>query len=239
MDFVWLIQSAAVFSFAVCLLYAWRTEGPRPAQQWFLIGYLFAVLIASLLVVIQQIAYNANMVVFGAAPSLTVMLFPALFYVAYLLAKRYVDPTNLRGMAYLMFLLTPWLFLPLDALAISQHWWSFPSESYSFLNGIPFYIPFAWGVTGAAFYLMIGRIRLIRFRGNGQFFAMIIATPLLAAINLLLIALVQVIVDTLAVFGGMATLYAALAVLFLLLPLALVLKVPKIADGKARMAKRG
>lgn len=239
MDTTFIIQFMAVLSFALCLLYAWRAEGPRPAQQWFLIGYLFAVLIASLLVVIQQIAYNANMVVFGAAPSLTVMLFPALFYVAYLLAKRCVDPANLRAMGYLMFLLTPWLFLPLDALAISQRWWSFPSGSLAFLNGIPFYIPFAWGVTGAAFYLMIGRIRLIRFRGNGQFFAMIIATPLLAAINLLLIALVQVLVDTLAVFGGVASLYAALAILFLLLPLALLLNIPKIADRKSRLAHRG
>jgi hypothetical protein len=236
MDTTFFIQFAAVALFAVCLFYAWRAEGPRLAQQWFLIGYLFAVLIASLLVVIQQLAFNANMVVFGAAPSLTVMLFPALFYAAYALAGRYVEVTNLRAMGYLMFVLTPWLFLPLDALAISQRWWWFPSESFAFLNGIPFYIPFAWGVTGAAFFLMMGRIRQIRFRGNGQFFAMIIATPLLAALQVLLIAMVQVIIDTLAVFGGTVTLYVALALLFLLLPLALFFNVPKIADGKSRMA---
>ena len=74
-------------------------------------------------------AYNADMLVFGAVPSLTVMLYPAVFYVAYAIAKRFVDPTELRPMAYLIFLLVPWVTLPLDALAISQHWWSFPSES--------------------------------------------------------------------------------------------------------------
>lgn len=227
MDTTFLIQFLALLLFAGCLAYAWRAEGPRAAQQWFLIGYIFAVLIINLLVVIQQIAYNANMIVFGAAPSLTVMLFPAVFYIAYWIAKRYADPTDLRAMGYLMFAITPWLLLPIDALAVTQGWWSFPSDSLSFLNGIPFYIPFAWGISGAAFYVMMGRIRKIKFRGNGQFFAMIIAAPLLAAIGLILIALIQVIVSTLAGFGGIVAMYAVLAVLLLLLPVAVTFNVPQ------------
>jgi hypothetical protein len=238
MDTTFWIQFAAVALFAAALFYAWRAEGPRYAQQWFLIGYLFAVLIISLLVVIEQVAYNPRMVVFGAAPSLTVMLFPALFYLAYAVAQRRVEPTSLRAMSYLIFALTPWLMLPLDALGISQGWWRFPSDSYAFLNGIPFYLPFAWGVTSATFFLMMGRIRKIRFRGSGQFFAMIIATPLLAAVDLLLIALVQVIVDTVALFGGYLVLYSALAVLFSLLPLALLLNFPRLAVRPSRFANR-
>lgn len=232
MDTTFFIQILAVALFAAGFVHSWRTEGQRAAQQWFFIGFLFAVLMASLLVVTQQIRYDPNMIVFGAAPSLTVMLFPAVFYLAYVIAKRFVEPTNLRALGYLVFLITPWLMLPLDAVAINAGWWSFPSESHSFLNGIPFYLPPAWGISGAAFVVMIGRIRKIRLRGNGQFFAMIIAVPLLAGLTILLIALVQVIVDTVATFAGVAFLYVVLAVLFLSLPLALFLNIPRLAEGR-------
>lgn len=235
------IQLFAILLFAACFLHSWRNEGQRAAQQWFLIGYLYAVLLISLLVVVGevgQIAYSPSMVVFGAAPSLTAMLFPALFYIGYATAKRFVEPTNLRAMAYLIFVTTPWLMLPLDALALSARWWFFPSESLSFLNGIPFYIPFAWGIASAAYFVMIGRIRKIRFRGNGQFFAMILAAPLLAGLVLFLIALIQVIVDTLAAVAGSTLLYLALIGLFLLLPLALVLNIPRLGNRVSPIAKR-
>lgn len=234
MDTTFVVQIFAVLIFAASFVHAWRTEGQRAAQQWFFIGFLFAVLLVSLLVVIQQIAYNPNMLVFGAAPSLTVMLFPAVYYIAYVIAKRFVDPTNLRTMTYLMFLITPWLMLPLDALAINAGWWFFPSDSHSFLNGIPFYIPPAWGITAAAFFVMVGRIRKIRLRGNGQFFAMIIGVPLLAGVTILLIAIVQVIIDTLATVAGEAFLYAILAILFLSLPLALFMNIPRIAESRRK-----
>lgn len=234
MDTTFVVQIFAVLIFAVSFVHAWRTEGQRAAQQWFFIGFLFAVLLVSLLVVIQQIAYSPNMLVFGAAPSLTVMLFPAVYYIAYVIAKRFADPTNLRKMTYLMFLITPWLMLPLDALAINAGWWFFPSDSHSFLNGIPFYIPPAWGITAAAFFVMVGRIRKIRLRGNGQFFAMIIGVPLLAGVTILLIAIIQVIIDTLATVAGAAFLYAILAILFLSLPLALFMNIPRIAESRRK-----
>lgn len=238
MDTIFLIQLAAVIAFAVCFIHSWRTEGPRSAQQWFLVGYLFALLFLSLFIVIRQIAFNADMVVFGAAPSLTVMLYPAAFYLAYAVAKRFVEPTNLRAMAYLVFLLTPWFLVPLDVIALSQHWWSFPTESVAMPDLLPFYIPFAWGVLGAAFFLLVGRIREIRFRGNGQLFAMIIGTPLLAAVMLLLVAVVQVIVNQLGAVGGDTLLYVLLALYVLLLPLALVFNIPHIGDRGSRIAYR-
>ncbi len=234
MDTTFFVQLAAILLFSVCFVHSWRTEGQRAAQQWFFIGFIYAVLIVTLLVVTGQIAYHRNMLVFGAAPSLTVMLFPGIFYIAYAIAKRIVEPTELRAMAYLIFALTPWLMLPLDALGIGAGWWFFPSESFSFLNGIPFYIPFAWGIAGATFFLMLGRIRKIRFRGNGQFFAMIIAAPVAAALTLVLIAITQVLVDTIAVFGGTTILYAVLAILFLLFPLHLFLNIPRLANRKSK-----
>lgn len=212
------IQLIALALFGACLYHSWTTEGRRAAQQWFLVGYLFALLLINLLVVTGQIAYNSAMLVIGAAPSLTIMLFPAVFYLAYTVAKAFVEATNLRAMGLMLFLLTAALLLPLDVTALNLGWWSFPTESSSFLNGIPFYLPLAWGSAGAAFYLMVGRIRKIRFRGNGQLFAMIIAVPLVAGLALALVALIQVVVNTLGVFGE-APLYALVALLYLGLPL--------------------
>lgn len=231
-----LIQAAAVIFFAACLAHSWRNEGARAAQQWFLIGYLYALLLISLMVVVAngQIAYNSNMLVFGAAPSLMVMLYPAVFYVAYVLAKRFVQVTDLRAMTLFVFLITPWLMLPLDALGIAAQWWYFPSDSYSFLNDIPFYIPFAWGVSSAAFFAMMGRIRKIRFRGNGQFFAMIIAAPLLAGLVLILISLIQLVIDLLYSVGGITLLYIALAALLLLLPCAFLYHLRRRANHQAK-----
>lgn len=233
MDTIIWIQFIAVVAFAACFIHSWRTEGARAAQQWFLVGYLFALLFMALFTVIQQIAFNADMLVFGAAPSLTVMLYPAVFYLGYTIARHFVDATNLRAMAYLIFLITPWMLVPLDLIAISLHWWSFPTESVSFLGRLPFYIPFAWGMLGAAFFYMVGRIRQIRFRGNGQLFAMIIATPLLAAVLLLVVALLQVLVNFIGVLGGDILLDLLLALFLVLLPIALVLHFPRLVNRRA------
>ncbi|MBI4672208.1 MAG: hypothetical protein HY741_11160 [Chloroflexi bacterium] len=223
-DTTFLAQFLAVALFAACLLHSWNTEGRRAAQQWFLVGYMFALLLVNLLVVIEQITYNPALLVIGAAPSLLVMFFPALWYLGYTIAKFFADENDLRAMMYWMFLLTPALMLPLDAVALQLGWWAFPSESYNFLNGVPFYAPIAWGAIAAMFMYMMGRIRKIRFRGNGQFFAMVIAAPLLDALALVVIAIIQIVVNTLAVLGGVGLLYGALAVLYIALPLALAFR---------------
>jgi hypothetical protein len=231
-DTTFLAQFLAVVLFAACLWHSWNTDGRRSTWQWFIIGYIFAILFINLLVVIQQIAYNAAFPVIGAAPSLLVLFLPSTWYLAYTIAKWFVDENDLRGMTYLMFLLTPALMLPLDAVGVQLSWWFFPTESFDFLNGVPFYIPFAWGVVGASFYFMIGRIRKIRFRGNGQFFAMMIAAPLLAGLVLFFIALVQIIVDTLVALVGTQSLYLLLALLFVALPLALAFNIPRLQISK-------
>jgi hypothetical protein len=216
-----------VLLFAACFIHCWRSEGQRAAQQWFLIGFIFALVILSLLVVIQQLAYSPRFLTLGAAPSLIVMLYPVIFYFAYLIARRFVDMTSWRAMGYITFTIVPWLTLPLDALAVAAGWWYFPSESFSFLNGVPYYLPFAWGAVGATFVAMMVRIRRIRFRGNGQFFAMILAAPLVAGLDILLIALVQVFIDLLANLGGPGLLYFALGTLYLLFPALVLFNLPR------------
>ncbi len=217
-------QFLAVAVFGACVFYAWNADGRRNTQQWFFISYIFFLLLISLLVVMQQIVYNPGFLVFGAAPSLLVMLYPAFMYLAFCLAKMLVAETDVRGMSVWMFLLMPALMLPLDVTGIQLQWWAFPSDSYAFLNGVPFYLPFAWGITAGTFMYMMGRIRKIRFRGSGQLFAMMIAAPLLDGILILLIALAQVVVDWLYALGGANALYMVLSVVFVGLPIALFLR---------------
>lgn len=227
-------QFLAVALFAACFYHSWNVEGRRLAQQWFFIGYIFFLLLLSLLVVTGQIAFDAAFLTIGAAPSVWVMVYPALFYLAYTIAKFLADEQNLRAMCYLMFLLTPALLLPVDATGLRMGWWTYPSESIAFLNGVPFYLPFAWGVIGAAFMYMFGRIRKIHFRGSGQLFALMLAAPLLAGFSIFLIALVQVIVDTIAAFAGETWLYGLLLVLFGALPLGVALRSPRASNAKRK-----
>ena len=227
-------QFLAVALFGATFYHSWTTEGRRNAQQWFFIGYIFFLLLSSLLVVIQQISFYPGFLTLGAAPSVWVMIYPALFYLAYVLAKFLADENDLRGMSYLMFLLTPALLLPVDATGVQMGWWTYPTDSSVFGNGIPFYVPFAWGVIGAAFMYMFGRIRKIRFRGSGQLFALMLAAPLLDGLSIAFIALVQVLVDTLAAFFGTGVLYGLLIVLFVVLPLALVVRLPRANRDKRK-----
>lgn len=233
MDTTVFIQSIALFFFGVCFYDAYKTDGARAAQQWFIVGYLYALLRENLLVGLNQIQYSASMIFFGGAPSLTSLLIPALLYVAYVIARRFANPDRLGSLAYLMFLILPVLFLPLDAAALEFQWWSYPSESQTFLNGIPYYVPFAWGISAALFYLFVGRIRKIRFRGNGQLFLMIVVIPILVIINVLLIAVLQLAVSIAFGLGGTGLLDAALGILFLALPLALVVNLPRLGETSA------
>lgn len=227
-------QFLALVLFAACFYHSWNTEERRKSQQWFLIGYIFFLLLASLLVVTQQITFYSGFLTLGAAPSVWVMIYPALFYLAYTIAGFLADKDDLRAMCYLMFLLVPALVLPVDATGVQMGWWTYPSDSPEFLNGVPFYLPFAWGVVGAAFMYMMGRIRKIRFRGSGQLFALMLAAPLLDGLSILFIGIIQVAVDAINTLGGTPWLYGMLVVLFVVLPLALAFRIPRLqqAGGK-------
>lgn len=105
-DSTLVIQILALILFIACVYHSWVTEGRRAAQQWFIIGYIFAMLLINLLVTIGQVLYAPEMLLIGAAPSLTIMLIPGVSYLAYSIARSWTDASKLRTMAYLIFLLT-------------------------------------------------------------------------------------------------------------------------------------
>lgn len=214
------IQLLSVLLFAICAYYSWRTDGRRYAQQWFGVGYLFALLYQVLLVQFRVISYSDQMLEFGSAPTLTSLALPALFYVAYVISKWICPPEKSRPMVLLMFLLTPALALAMDATAIAFDWWSFPSQSRAFLDGIPYFMPLSWGAVGALFYVTVRFVRGIRFRGSGQLFALILATPLMAGVGFLLVLASQLVVDVLSLIPNDFGLNIMLGLLLLAMPIA-------------------
>jgi hypothetical protein len=230
--FAGLIQVIAVALFFACLYHSWQTEGRNYAQQWFAAGYYFAVLREVLLVQLGAISYSDQMANFGGAPSLTSLLLPALFYIAYAVAQRLNPADEYRPMLLTMFLLTPALALPLDATALQFDWWSYPSGSLAFLDGVPYFVPIAWSITGALFYAFIRFVRRIRLRGSGQLFALILGAPLVAGVDVALIALLQVVVNLLALVPGNLLLNLAMALLFVLAPLGLLARRPRKEFGR-------
>jgi hypothetical protein len=221
------IQLLAIVLFAACLFHSWQTEGKKYAQQWFAIGYLFALLYQVLLVQLGVVSYSDQILQFGSAPTLTSLLLPALFYIAYVVAGRMSPPNQARPMLYWIFLLTPALALPVDSTALSFDWWSFPSQSRTFLNGIPYFMPLSWGFTGALFYGFIRVVRRIRFRGNGQMFALILVTPLMAGLGILLVLLAQLVVDFLGLVQSDLLLDISMGVLLIALPIATAILLPR------------
>ncbi len=221
------IQFLAVGLFAVCLYHSWRTEGRKYAQQWFVGGYLFALLRELVLVQARLISYSDRMVQFGSAPTLTSLLIPSLFYIAYVVAQRFNPANQARPMLYLIFLLTPALALPLDSTALRFDWWSFPSGSPQFLNGIPYFMPLAWGLSGALFYAFVRFVRGIRFRGSGQLFALILGTPFLAGVSVVLILVAQLVVALLGLIQNDLLLDVLMGALLLAVPIALLFGIPQ------------
>jgi hypothetical protein len=221
------IQFLAIGLFATCLYHSWKAEGRKHAQQWFAVGYLFALLRELLLVQLRVISYSDRMLQFGGAPTLTSLLMPALFYLAYAVAGR-LHPANPEPLTlYLMFLLTPVLALPVDATASSFDWWSFPSPSHLFLNGIPYFVPLAWGSSGALFYGFVRFVRRIPLRGNGQLFALILGAPLIAGLSVLLVLLAQFVVALLGSVQSDLMVNILLGALLLALPAAYLVGVPR------------
>ena len=222
-----LIELLAVAFFGACLYHSWRTEGQQYAQQWFAAGYYFALLGQVLSVQFGVISYSDQLTKFGSAPALASLLIPALLYMAYALARWTNSDNDSRRMYLTMFLLTPALALPIDATALQFDWWSWPSGSISFLNGIPYFVPLAWGLTGTLFYAFIRFVRRIRFTGNGQLFALILGTPVITGIDLLLIALAQVVVGLLSLAPQNILLDSLMLLVLIVAPLGFALWRPK------------
>lgn len=221
------IQLLAVALFAACLYHAWRSEGQEFAQQWFGIGYLFVLLHEILLVQLRVVSYSDRMLQFGSAPTLISLIYPAFFYIAFSVARFLTPENQVKALLLSTILLIPAITLPLDATALGFDWWSFPSQSRTFMDGVPYFMPLSWGLNGALFCGFFIVVRRIRLKGSGQLFALLLGAPLVAGMSLILVLSAQVVVTLLALFQSDLLLQVAMGILLISPPLVYAFRLPR------------
>jgi hypothetical protein len=220
----------AILIFLVCLWHAWNYEGRAFAQQWFFTGYIFALVRENLFASFQNISYADGILRFGSAPAALAMNFASFSYLAYAMARGLVkSESDWRGIAWRMFILVSAITLPLEFVATSFGWWNYPLSDplYLFLGHLPYFVPFAWGASAALFYLVIARVRRIRFRGNGQFYALITTSPVIGVLGFPVHILVEFLVG-LTISSGLSAIWSTLlALIWLVLPVIQLARAPQ------------
>ena len=215
----------AVVLFFVCLWHAWQSEGRAFAQQWFFTAYVFAIVRENLFASFQNIEYVETVIRFGSAPAALTLNFASFSYLAYALAKiiagERADAEKAFGtLGWNMLCLASVIALPLELFATTLKWWIYPLDTpYLLIGNLPYFVPLAWGVSTAFFYFAIQRVRNIPFRGNGQLFALITASPVLGVIGCVVYIAVEFFVGWFASVGLAAAATATLALLWIGIPL--------------------
>jgi hypothetical protein len=170
--------------------HAMRWEPKAFARQWFIPAYLAALTRETLNQVIFQVYIFAPAVMrLGNTPALLTLLTGGAAYIAYAFAKRWIDPNRVGAMTGLVFLIVASLALPIEATAAQLRWWIYTTEPVTVLGGVPVFAPLAWGGSAAIFYVVFWRINQARLVGQGKFYAMVAASPIIAVAQMLLVIL--------------------------------------------------
>ncbi len=180
-----LIEFAAVILFLGCLWHATRYQGVGFAQQWFISGYLFGILREVVVqVAFPMYTFAPGMLRLGAAPALVVLMWAALFYLAYWFARRFAAFSDLARMGILVFAIAASLILPIEATAAQLGWWVYEDPAAVVYGGVPLTAPLVWGGAAVLFYVFFARIRASRLPERGRVYAMISLSPIIVALHL-------------------------------------------------------
>jgi hypothetical protein len=197
-----IIEFTAIVLIVVAFWHAAKFYGLAFAQQWFIAGYLAAILRET----IQQVMFGIyffppDAARIGAAPALITLLPPALFYVAYQFALRFIplqSPLNKGGgegfwrITGLVFVIAASIGLPLEVTAVQAHWWAYETPARA-LFGAPFFAPFVWGGGAAIFYATFAKVAASPLPARGKLYAMITLAPVIAAAHVLWILLLSAV----------------------------------------------
>lgn len=194
-----LLEFTALVLFIGCLWHAARYNGRAFAQQWFISGYLAAILRETILQTAFSVYFFAPTILrIGAAPALVTLLSPSIFYLAYQFALRLIPSTRLsdggtggsRLMLGLVFLIAASLGLPLEATAVQARWWVYELEGRVVL-GAPFIAPLIWGGSAVIFFWLWARVRATNLPDRGKLYAMIVLASVIAGLQVLWILLLS------------------------------------------------
>ncbi len=188
--FTFIVEFMSLVLFIGCLWHSARYRGRAFAQQWFITGYLFAIIRETVSqVVFEMPSYAPSILRIGAAPALVSLLWASLFYLAYHFARRFTASENAvpsaakdyARVAALMFLITASLALPIEATAAQSRWWLYESPAHSVFGGVPFVVPWLWGGAAAIFYAAFFKVQAARLPDRGRLYALITLSPVIAA----------------------------------------------------------
>lgn len=183
--FTFIVEFISLVLFIGCLWHSVRYRGRAFAQQWFIAGYLFAIIRETVSqVVFETPSYAPSILRIGAAPALVSLLWASLFYLAYHFARRFTTSKNYVPIAALMFLITSSLVLPIEATAAQTRWWLYENPAHSVFGGVPFGVPWLWGGAAAIFYAAFFKVEAARLPDRGRLYALITLSPVIAAVQI-------------------------------------------------------
>lgn len=181
-----IIEFASLILFVGCFYHATRYETNGFAQQWFIAGYLFGILREILMQVAFISYYYAPQILrFGAAPALVSLLWPSIFYLAYMFARRIVPAKEYIPFAALAFVIAASLVLPIQATGVQLGWWFYEEPAPLVFGGLPVTVPLVWGAGAALYYIVFEKIRATRLPDRGKTYAMISFTPIVVVVHIL------------------------------------------------------
>ncbi len=187
-----IIEFIAIVLFIGCFWHATRHEGRAFAQQWFVAGYLAALIRETLdQVMLQMYVYAPSVLRIGSAPALITLLWASVFYLAYRFARRFVDLDKPAPVAVLMFLIAASFALPIEATAMQLRWWLYATSVRAVFGGVPLVAPLVWGGGAAIFYAFFWRVTQSRLPDRGRLYALITLSPVIAVAQLLLAVLLS------------------------------------------------
>lgn len=188
-----IVEFTALVLFIGCFWHAAKYNGRGFAQQWFIAGYLAAILRETILQTAFSVYFFAPTILrIGAAPALVTLLSPSIFYLAYQFAMRLFPPILLskggmgasRLMLLLIFAIAASFGLPLEATAVQARWWIYESAGRVVL-GAPIFAPLIWGGSAVIFYWLFARVRKTNLPDRGKLYAMIVLASVIAGLQVL------------------------------------------------------
>lgn len=193
--FTFIVEFMSVVLSIGCVWHSTRYHGRAFAQQWFIAGYLFAIIRETVSqVVFGMQSYAPSILRIGAVPALVSLLWPSLFYTAYHFARRFTASQNYAPVAALMFLIALSLALPIEASAAQSRWWLYENPAHVAFGGVSFVAPWLWGGAASIFYAAFFKVRAARLPDRGRLYALITLSPVIAAAHILYTLILSAVV---------------------------------------------
>ncbi len=181
-----IVEVSSIILFVGCVWHATRFEGRAFAEQWFIAGYLFALIREDIMqVAFPNYFYAPSILRLGAAPALVSLLYGSLFYLSFVFSRRLASATEYAPFAALVFVSTACFALPIEATAAQVHWWLYETPGPVIFGEMPAVAPLLWAGAAVLFYLVFQRLSTSRLPERGRLYAMITFSPILALLHVI------------------------------------------------------